>query len=81
LANNNCTGGTVRVTIPGDANGTGTVDAQNFFILERDFGAAIGQPAYDHVGTYDPRADFNNDGQIDAYDFYILETHWDMSVR
>jgi hypothetical protein len=66
--------GTVRVTIPGDANGDGVVDASDFFILERAWGTSIGQK------NYDPRADFNGDGVVDAQDFYILEVHWGMSV-
>lgn len=74
LANNNCTGGTVRVTIPGDANGDGTVDAQDFFILEHAWGTSTGQPAYD------PRADFDNDGTVDAQDFFIMQRHWGLSV-
>jgi outer membrane protein assembly factor BamB len=74
LANNNCTGGTVKVTIPGDANGDGKVDAQDFFILERAWGTSIGQP------NYDPRADFNGDGVVDAQDLFIMEYHWGQSV-
>jgi outer membrane protein assembly factor BamB len=66
--------GTLRVTIPGDANGDGVVDAADFFILERAWGTSIGQK------NYDPRADFNGDGVVDAQDFYILEVHWGMSV-
>jgi outer membrane protein assembly factor BamB len=75
---NNWTGpftyGRVKVTIPGDANGDGTVDAQDFFILERAWDTSIGQP------NYNPYADFNSDGVVDAQDFYILEYHWDMSL-
>jgi hypothetical protein len=75
---NNWTGpfsyGTVKVTIPGDANGDGKVDAQDFFILERAWSTSIGQP------NYDPRADFNGDGKVDAQDFFMLEIHWDQSV-
>jgi parallel beta-helix repeat protein len=66
--------GRVKVTIPGDANGDGTVDAQDFFILERAWGSWLGQPGYD------PRADFNGDGVVDAQDLYILEIHWGMSL-
>jgi hypothetical protein len=57
-------------TIPGDANGDGKVDAQDYYILERAWGTSIGQPGYD------PRADFTGDGVIDAQDFYILEQYW-----
>jgi hypothetical protein len=66
--------GTVRVTIPGDANGDGVVDALDFFILERAWGTSIGQP------NYDPRADFNNDGTVDALDFFIMERNWGLSI-
>jgi hypothetical protein len=64
----------VLVTIPGDANGDGIVDASDLFILERAWGTSIGQK------NYDPRADFNGDGVVDASDFFILEYHWDQSV-
>jgi hypothetical protein len=74
LANNNCTGGTVRVTIPGDANGDGVVDAQDFYIIQRAWGTSIGQPGYD------PRADFNGDGTVDASDFYIIQRNWGQSI-
>jgi hypothetical protein len=73
-ANNNRTGGTVKVTIPGDANGDGVVDAQDFYILERAWGTSVGQK------NYDPRADFNGDGVVDAQDFFIMEYHWRQSV-
>jgi hypothetical protein len=73
-ANNNCTGGTVKVTIPGDANGDGVVDASDFFILERAWDTSIGQK------NYDPRADFMGDGVVDAQDFFIMEYHWRQSV-
>jgi parallel beta-helix repeat protein len=74
LTDNNYTGGTVKVTIPGDANGDGVVDAQDFFILERAWGTSTGQP------NYDPRADFNGDGVVDAQDFFIMEYHWGLSI-
>jgi PKD repeat protein len=74
LANNIFTGGTVKVTIPGDANGDGTVDAQDFYILERAWGTSIGQK------NYDPRVDFNNAGSVSAYDFFIMERNWGLSA-
>jgi hypothetical protein len=64
----------ILVSIPGDANGDGVVDASDFFILERAWGTSVGQK------NYDPRADFNGDGVVDALDFYILEVHWGKSV-
>jgi hypothetical protein len=64
----------ILVTIPGDANGDGVVDASDLFILERAWGTSVGQK------NYDPRADFNGDGVVDASDFFILEYHWDQSV-
>jgi uncharacterized membrane protein YeiH len=66
--------GTVKVTIPGDANGDGVVDAQDFYILQRAWGTSKGQPGYD------PRADFNNDGKVDAQDFFILQFHRGQSI-
>jgi peptide/nickel transport system substrate-binding protein len=64
---------TVTVHWPGDANGDGTVDASDFFLLEKAWGTSTGQK------TYDPRVDFNQDGVVDASDFFILEKAWGLT--
>jgi hypothetical protein len=65
--------GTVRVTIPGDLNGDGTVDVLDFGILERAWGSSPGS------SNWDPRADINNDGVVDVVDFGILQRNWGKS--
>jgi outer membrane protein assembly factor BamB len=63
---------TVIVRWPGDADGSGTVDASDFFILEKAWGTSAGQK------NYDPRVDFNQDGVVDASDYFVLEKAWGM---
>jgi len=59
--------GFTTVAIPGDANGDGTVDGSDFFILLQAWGT---------TPPSDPRADFNCDGTIDGSDFFILLQNW-----
>jgi uncharacterized protein (DUF2141 family) len=73
-ANNNCTGGTVKVTIPGDLNGDGTVDVSDFGILQRAWGSSPG------MSNWDPRADINGDGVVDLSDFGIMQMNWGKSL-
>mgnify|MGYP001104372241 CR=1 FL=1 len=57
----------IFVTIPGDANGDGNVNAVDFGML--------GYYWFNMRG-YDPRPDFNGDGFINAIDFGILGKYW-----
>jgi len=59
--------GIVFVTIPGDANGDGFVNAIDFGILGF---------YWFNLRGYDPRTDFNNDNFINAIDFGILGKYW-----
>jgi len=52
---------------PGDADGDGDVDLDDFAILKTTFGA---DP------LTDDRADFDGDGNVDLDDFAILKTHF-----
>ncbi len=54
-------------TIPGDADGDGDVDLDDFVILKTNFGA---EP------LVDDRADFDDDGDVDLDDFVILKSHF-----
>jgi len=52
---------------PGDANGDGDVDLDDFVILKQSWG---------QNPLVDDRADFNNDGDVDLDDFVILKQNW-----
>jgi len=64
--------GPIRVKIPGDVNGDGTVD-----ILDAAEISAHWYPG-PPVGPlgYDPNADINNDGNVDIIDLAIVSAHW-----
>ena len=50
--------------LPGDANGDGTVDLQDFGILKSNFGT---------TGATWAQGDFNGDGMVDLQDFGVLK--------
>jgi len=50
---------------PGDINGDGTVDMDDFVLWQEAFGTQDGDP------DYNPIADLNYDGIVDMYDYYI----------
>jgi hypothetical protein len=69
-ANNNCTGGWVIVSIPGDATGPNgwpdfKVDMRDIGAVARLFGVSYQDP------QYDPNYDINGDGKIDMKDIGI----------
>jgi hypothetical protein len=64
----------VRVTIPGDLNGDGTVDLTDFGILQRAWGSSPG------MSNWDPRADINGDGVVDLSDFGVMQMNWGTSL-
>jgi hypothetical protein len=69
-ANNNFTGGTVLVTIPGDVNGDGYVGPESLNTLLASYGAPeSGLP-------WNPNADIDNDGYIGPEDLNILLSHY-----
>lgn len=63
----------VRRTVrrPGDVNGDGTVNIEDFLRLAAAYETEVGDPAYD------PDAEFSGDGRIDLEDFLILAANYD----
>lgn len=51
--------------IPGDANGDGRVDSEDFALLVEDY---LGEPVHN--------TDFNSDSRVDSEDFAILQTNY-----
>ena len=63
---------TVMVTLAGDANLSGTVDFNDFLILQNNFG---------NTGTRFDQGNFNYDGQTDFNDFLALQNNFGQSVN
>jgi hypothetical protein len=63
-------GGSVRVSVQGDANGDGTVDIYDAIILAGVFN-------YTPISSkWNPNADINGDNVVDIYDAIILANHF-----
>jgi hypothetical protein len=78
-ANNNCTGGWVIVSIPGDITGPngfpdGKVDMRDVAYVAKRFGATPGSP------FWDPNADINGDGKIDMKDVAIVAKNFGQHI-
>jgi hypothetical protein len=69
-ANNNLTGGTVEVTIPGDVNGDGTVNILDAIVLGNAFLATPGS------SNWNPNADINGDNVVNILDAIILSNNF-----
>jgi outer membrane protein assembly factor BamB len=69
-ANNNCTDGTVEVTIPGDVNGDGTVNILDAIQVSNSF---LATPS---SSNWNPNADINGDGVVNILDAIILSNHF-----
>ena len=54
--------------VPGDADGDGDVDLDDFVLLKQNFGAA--------AGATRAQGDFDGDGDVDLDDFVILKTNF-----
>ena len=67
---NNVTGGTVYVSIPGDINADGTVDIYDAILLAAAFNSSPGS------SNWNPNADINGDGIVDIYDAIILAAYF-----
>jgi hypothetical protein len=70
LSNNNFTGSTIRVTIPGDVDGDFRVKPQDLNTLLTSFGAPLsGKP-------FNPSCNIDNNGYIGPIDLNILLSHF-----
>jgi parallel beta-helix repeat protein len=63
--NNNCTGGAVTVTIPGDVNGEGKVNMGDVVAILKAFGSTPGMP------NYNANCDIDGNGKVDMGDVVI----------
>lgn len=66
--------GTVFVTITGDVNGDGTVDASDLFHLSKAYGCASGD------ANWNPNCDCNNDDKVDASDLFDLNKNYGKTI-
>jgi len=73
-ANNNRTGGSVTVTIPGDIDGDGHVNLTDLAILAQSYGAKPTDPRWNNVQTRN--ADIDNNGVVGLSDLVILAQHY-----
>jgi hypothetical protein len=62
--------GTVKVTIPGDINGDGTVNGLDLGIIAGAWLSSPGMP------NWNPAADINNDGVVNGLDLGIMAQYW-----
>ena len=62
---------TIRVTLAGDANLDGTVDFNDFLVLQNNFG---------QTGTRFDQGNFNYDGATDFNDFLALQNNFGQSI-
>ena len=70
LDDNTFPDGTVKVTIPGDINGDGTVDGMDLGELGMSWLVSEGDP------SYVANRDINGDGWVDGMDLGIMGMHW-----
>jgi len=73
-ANNNLTGGTIYVGIPGDINGDGIVDIYDAILLSAAFGSSPGS------ANWNSNADINGDGIVDIYDGIIQSGNFNQHI-
>jgi hypothetical protein len=72
--NNNCTGGLITVSIPGDINGDFKVNLQDLVLLAR---------AYDSKpdsANWNPNADIDDNGMVNLSDLVALSQHYEQQV-
>jgi len=69
-SDNNVTGGTVYVGIPGDVNGDTVVDSTDLGIIGGAWGSFLGD------SNYNPNADIDGSEVIDSTDLGIMGGHW-----
>ena len=69
-ADNNFTGGWVKVTIVGDVNGDGKVNLIDVFSVALAYGSYPGHPAWN------PNCDINGDGKINLIDYFTTALNY-----
>ncbi|MEM4703855.1 MAG: hypothetical protein QXJ02_02150 [Candidatus Bathyarchaeia archaeon] len=65
LSDNNCTGTSIRVVVPGNVDSNGIVNMLDLYRVALVFGKTIGMPGYD------PNADIDDNHMINMLDLYI----------
>jgi hypothetical protein len=73
VSNNVYVDGGVKIRIPGDVNGDGTVDVLDLLLISKAFGTMPGDP------NYNMYADINRDGSIDVLDMILVSLHMGIS--
>jgi hypothetical protein len=69
-ANNNCTGNSVIVTIPGDLNGDFKVSLLDLVLLANAYGSKPGDT------KWNPNADINGNNIVDLADLVLMAVHY-----
>jgi hypothetical protein len=69
-ADNNFTGGSIAVSIPGDLDGSFKVSRQDLVILTNAYSSKPGD------SNWNPNADINGDGKVSLQDLVILTEHY-----
>jgi len=69
-SDNNCTGGTITVSIIGDVNGDGKVNLIDVFSVALAYGSYPGHPAWN------PSYDINNDDKINLIDYFTTALNY-----
>jgi len=70
VANNNCTGGNIIVSIPGDINGDGKVNLSDLALLAMAYNTKPGD------AKWNPNADIKSDGRVDLADLAVLARNY-----
>jgi hypothetical protein len=70
IENNNFTGGTVVVTIPGDVNGDGKVNLADLVALALAYRSTPGS------SNWNPNADIDNNGVVNLIDLVTSAIHY-----
>jgi len=74
LANNNCTGGVVKVSIVGDINGDFKVNLSDLTLLAKAYNTKPGNP------KWNPNADFKNEGMVGLDDLTLMARHYNTGI-
>jgi uncharacterized protein (DUF2141 family) len=68
--NNNLTGSSFTLSIPGDLNGDFKVNSTDLALLQKAYGSKPGD------SNWNPNADINGDGRVSLQDLVILANHY-----